>query len=93
MFLGGYNNLRNFTIWYLRVSVLLTVRLTTFGNHVRHIVIKCAEKEMVYIYAKPIVAMMENIEAICRAIYQFPGYSVGIFRFPIAVDLPIATTF
>lgn len=63
----------------------VSARLPTLGSHVRKIVSARSEEHVGGVYARPIVALVADIEAVLnRAVGEFPRYSVCRERSPVS---------
>lgn len=73
------------------MAVLLAMRLPQLANHVSHVVVERAERQMVRVDAFPVVAGMQDEQAISDwPILELIRHAVGVRRLAILADLPIA---
>lgn len=70
-------------------SISVTCGLSSFFNHVLHVVGKSAGKQMVRIDAFPIVAMVKDL-LLRFTVGQFISHSVCVSGFSVFMELPVA---
>jgi len=71
------------------------IRASSFGDHVRHIVLLGAKKQMRRIYARGVIAAMKHLYSFGDrfGVMQFPGDAMGKFILPMlpaSIQHPIA---
>ena len=72
---------RAFIRFAFLVWLVWTFGLSTFADHIVNVIEVCAKKQMSGITAKPVVALMKNMQVIWdRSIYQGPSNTVRTLR-------------
>jgi len=75
------SNLGNFTGGKFRRGVLFaeppTGEMAAFFNHIRDVVVIGAQKQMVWVHAKPVIALMANMQSVRDRTAQYlPTHAV-----------------
>ncbi len=78
------------SLWMLSQSGYVTARATAFFSAVARVVLSCAKKQMVRIYAGWIVAFVAGKKTIWNlAVVQFPRNAMRFLHFSIPFETPI----